>query len=100
MYTEKERRAAIELYEKYDKCATQVVRELGYPSRATLYSWYQEYETTRTVRVPESKAAKYTPEQKRAAIAHWLEHGRSFDRRFHLPKLPLRQMKAVFLPEP
>jgi transposase-like protein len=80
MYTEKERRAVIELYEKYGKSATQVVRELGYPSRTTLYSWYQEYEETGAVRAPESRAAKYTPEQKRTAVAHWLEYGRSFTR--------------------
>jgi transposase-like protein len=66
--------------EKYDGCVTQVVRELGYPTRTSLYAWYKEYQEAGVVRVPETKAAKYSPEQKQVAVAHWLEHGRRFAR--------------------
>lgn len=33
MYSYEERMKAIELYIKYDQCATDTIRELGYPDR-------------------------------------------------------------------
>lgn len=79
MYTENERKVAMELLEKYDGCVTQVVRELGYPTRTSLYAWYKEYQEAGAVRVPE-KAAKYSPEQKLTAVEHWQEHGCNYAR--------------------
>jgi putative transposase len=39
MYSREERVKAIELYIKYDRCAADVTRELGYPDRKSLVSW-------------------------------------------------------------
>ena len=36
MYSREERTKAIELYIKYDRCAADVARELGYPDRKSL----------------------------------------------------------------
>jgi transposase InsO family protein/transposase-like protein len=80
MYSESERKKAIELFIKYDKRVTQVIHELGYPTRQSLYLWYKDYLKTGVVCVSETRATKYSPEQKRAAVAHWLEHGRCFAR--------------------
>jgi transposase InsO family protein/transposase-like protein len=79
MYSEEERKKAIELFIKY-KCVTQVICELGYPTRQSLYSWYKDYLKTGAVHVPETKATKYSLVQKQIAVAHWLEHGRCFTR--------------------
>ncbi len=43
MYSREERMKAIELYIKYDRCAADVARELGYPDRKSLVSWYEAY---------------------------------------------------------
>ncbi len=43
MYSREERMKAIELYIKYDRCAADVTRELGYPDRKSLVSWYEAY---------------------------------------------------------
>jgi transposase-like protein len=43
MYSREERMMAIELYIKYDKSATAVVHELGYPSLNLLPRWYKAY---------------------------------------------------------
>jgi putative transposase len=43
MYSKEERETAILLYIKYDKCAADVIRELGYPDRKTLAGWYKTY---------------------------------------------------------
>ena len=43
MYSREKRLKAVELYIKYDKSAADVIRELGYPDRHTLRSWYGKY---------------------------------------------------------
>ena len=43
MYSREERMKAVELYIKYDKSAAAAIRELGYPDRHTLRSWYEFY---------------------------------------------------------
>ena len=43
MYSREKRLKAVELYIKYDKSAADVIRELGYPNRHTLCSWYEKY---------------------------------------------------------
>lgn len=35
-YTREQRQRAVELYVKYEGCAADVIRELGYPSREAL----------------------------------------------------------------
>ena len=44
-YTKEEKQKAIDLYIRYCKQATKVIKELGYPNeRHTLVSWYRGYE--------------------------------------------------------
>lgn len=43
MYTNEERKRAVELYLKYGKKGSAVIRELGYPSSCqTLKAWLKE----------------------------------------------------------
>ena len=44
MYSKEERQKAVDLYIKYGKRASAVIRELGYPDRKTLACRYKEYE--------------------------------------------------------
>lgn len=46
MYSYEDRIKAVELYIKYDLCAADTVRELGYPNRKMLVRWYKEYQET------------------------------------------------------
>jgi len=43
MYSKEKCEKAIKLYIKYDRCAADVIHELGYPDRKTLTSWYRVY---------------------------------------------------------
>ena len=44
-YTKEKKQKAIDLYIRYCKQATKVIKELGYPNeRHTLVSWYRGYE--------------------------------------------------------
>ena len=82
-YSKEQRDRAVDLYVRYERCAADVIRELGYPSRGMLPVWYRE-------RLEEERAGRqstrgkryrwYTDEQKRAAVDHYLGHGRRLRR--------------------
>ena len=82
-YSKEQRDRAVDLYVRYERCAADVIHELGYPSRGMLPVWYRErLEEERTGR--QSTRGKryrwYTDEQKRAAVDHYLGHGRRLRR--------------------
>lgn len=82
-YSKEQRDRAVDLYVRYERCAADVIRELGYPSSGMLPVWYRE-------RLEEERAGRqstrgkryrwYTDEQKRAAVDHYLEYGRRLRR--------------------
>ena len=82
MYSLEQRKRAVELYIKYGLKATATIRELGYPSRAQLVSWHREWQENGG-RLTDRSLEQYTLEQKRAAVRHYLTHGRcnAFTRR-------------------
>lgn len=41
-YSREQRDRAVDLYVRYERCAADVIRELGYPSRGMLPVWYRE----------------------------------------------------------
>ena len=76
MYTLEQRERAVELYVRYGRKATATMRELGYPkSRQQLRAWYREWEEHGGALEGRSMQ-RYTDAQKRAAVDHYLEHGR------------------------
>ena len=82
MYSLEQSKRAVELYIKYGLKATAAIRELGYPSRTQLVSWHREWRENGG-RLTDRSLERYTPEQKRAAVRHYLTHGRcnAFTRR-------------------
>ena len=82
MYSKEERQKAVDLYIKYGKRAATVVRELGYPNRHTLRLWYKEYKEEGHLREGckkregHSLCRDYDDSQVRAAVDHFLTHGR------------------------
>ena len=78
-YSKERRDRAVDLYVRYERCAADVIHELGYPSRGMLPVWYRErLEEERTGRQSTrgKRYRRYTDEQKRAAVDHYLGHGR------------------------
>lgn len=105
MYSREQRVKAIELYIKYGKRAPPVVAELGYPNRHSLASWYREYASCQEAGVEymppgrPSRMAKFTPEEKRRAVDHFLEHGRSLARTAECLGYPSRQTLSSWVDE-
>lgn len=77
MYSYDERRVAIKLYIKYNFNVNAVVKELGYPSRRILYKWYKEYIEKDGIPDIHTKRSVYSDEQKKVAIEHYQNHGRT-----------------------
>lgn len=82
-YSKEQRDRAVDLYVRYERCAADVIHELGYPSRGMLPVWYRErLEEERTGRQSTrgKRYRRYTDEQKRAAVDHYFGHGRRLKR--------------------
>ncbi|RCV85927.1 IS3 family transposase [Billgrantia montanilacus] len=80
MYSYEDRIRAVELYLKYGKSASAVVRELGYPSPKNLRRWYRTYVDTGGLPERLRPKPKYSIEQKQKAVDHYLSHGRCLAR--------------------
>lgn len=70
-YSKEQRRCAVELYVRYECCAADMVRELGYPSREASRMWHRDWLEEQRTGVPSTRGeryARYTTEQKRACL--------------------------------
>ena len=82
MFSTEQRRIAIETFIKFDHSYADTITELGYPHRQTLRNWWKEYEATGDIPVGKDhhRKSEYTDDQARAAVDHYLEHGKSLAR--------------------
>jgi putative transposase len=77
MYSYADRLRAVELYLKLGKRVKATIRQLGYPTKNALRSWYREYEQHLDVRVRcVARAPKYSEAEKQAALEHYRTHDR------------------------
>ena len=90
-YSREQRDRAVDLYVKYEHSAADVIRELGYPSKEALRMWYRERLGEERTGVPSKRGERYrrySDEQKRAAVDHYLEYGRRLSRTMRLLGYP------------
>lgn len=99
MYSYEERLRAVKLYIKYDHSISAVIRELGYPSHQALLQWYREYQTYGDLRITQIRQGKYTPKQRRVAVAYYQEHGQNLDRTVKALGYPSRARLFEWLKE-
>jgi transposase-like protein len=70
-------RQAVKLYIKLGKRTGATIRQLGYPTKNALKSWHREFEQGRDLPVGYARSKpKYSDEQKKVAVRHYLDHGR------------------------
>ena len=101
-YTREQRQRAVELYVKYECCAADVIRELGYPSREALRMWHRDWLDEQGTGVSSQRGeryARYTEEQKRAAVDHYLTHGRRASRTMRQMGYPSKEVLASWIDE-
>ena len=77
MYSYEARIRAVKLYIKLGKRTGATIRQLGYPTKNVLKSWHREYEQGGNLRVGHVRSrSKYSAEQKKVAVEHYLNHDR------------------------
>ena len=81
-YTKEEKQKAIDLYIRYCRQATKVIKELGYPNeRHTLVSWYRGYEEKGEVKDDGREEKKlslvYSEDHIHAAVSFYIEDRKS-----------------------
>lgn len=99
MYSYEDRMRAVHLYIKYGKRTAAVIRELGYPSRKNLPRWYRTYIEAGDLPKHSRLKPRYTHEQKQAAVAHYVDHGRCLARTCRILGYPTRNVLAAWVDE-
>ena len=81
MHSTEQRRLAIETFIRFDHSYADTMAELGYPDRHTLNNWWREYGETGEVPVGKMiREPRFSDDQKREAVEHYLGHGKSLRR--------------------
>jgi transposase InsO family protein/transposase-like protein len=77
MFSYEERNRAVKLYIELGKRSAATRRQLGYPTKNSLANWYREFSQGGDLRAGYARPnQKYSDEQKRAAVEHYVSHGR------------------------
>ena len=77
MYSYDDRMRAVRLYIKLGKRAAATVRQLGYPTKVALKNWYRQYKQCDDLPACYARSnPKYSAEQKKVAVEHYLNHDR------------------------
>jgi transposase-like protein len=100
MYSYKDRIRAVRLYIKLDKRTGATIRQLGYPTKNALKSWYREYEQSRDLQVGYARSMfKYSDEQRQVAVQHYLDHDRCVASTMTALGYPCRETLTVWIDE-
>ena len=100
MYSYEDRVRAVKLYIKLGKRIAATICELGYPTKNALKGWHREFERSRDLPMGYVRSKwKYSDEQKRLAVDHYLTHGRSIAATRKALGFPCRQTLADWVVE-
>jgi putative transposase len=76
MYSYEDRLRAVRLYIKLGKRVRLTIRQLGYPTKNALKSWYREFEQSHDLPAGYARRPRFTEVQREQAVQHYLENGR------------------------
>ncbi|MGF6540548.1 IS3 family transposase [Paraburkholderia youngii] len=100
MYSYEDRLRAVRLYLKLGKRIRVTIRQLGYPTKNSLKSWHREYEQCHDLRIGYVRSRpRYSTEQKKAAVDHYLSHDRCAAATLRALGYPSRGTLAAWIEE-
>ena len=100
MYSYEERIRAVKLFIKLSKRTAPTIRQLGYPTKNALKSWFREFETLQDLRVVYARSRqKYSDAQKLAAVQHYLDHDRCIASTIRALGYPCRDYLRLWIGE-
>lgn len=99
MYSYADRLRAMQLYVKLGKRIGLTIRQLGYPTKNALKTWYREYEQSHELRAGYRRPAKFSQAEKELAVEHYLAHGQSIAATIKALGYPCRSLLSAWLEE-
>ena len=100
MYSYEDRIRAVKLYIKLGERIAATICQLGYPTKNALKSWHREYEQCHDLPVGYVRSRqKYSAQQKKAAVEHYLSHGQCLAATLKALGYPGRGTLAAWLDE-
>ena len=99
MYSFEDRVRAVRLYIKLGKRIGLTIRQLGYPTKNALKTWYREYEQRHDLPAGYVRLPMYSQAQKKRAVEHYLEHGRCIAATSRSLGYPSRSLLSAWLQE-
>jgi putative transposase len=98
MYFYEDRIRAVRLYIKLGKRTGATIRQLGYPTKNALKSWHRKYEQGRDLPVGYARSKpKYSDEQKKVAVRHYLDNGRCLAATMKALRYPCLEVLAAWV---
>jgi putative transposase len=76
MFSYEDRLRAVQLYIKLGKRIGLTIRQLAYPTKNALMSWYREFEGNQDLRAGYARKPRYSEADKRRAIDHYFDRDR------------------------
>ena len=99
MYSYDDRLRAVQLYIKLDKRIGLTLRQLGYPTKNALKTWYREYERRHDLPAGYVRLPMYSQAKKERAVEHYFEHGRCIAATIRSLGYPSRSLLSEWLQE-
>ena len=99
MYSYEARMRAVKLYIKYAQRPAATIRELGYPSRGMLRSWYREFAESGDLHQGLRRRPRYSNEEKQRAVEYYWVHDRSVSRTVSVLGYPHRETLRRWIDE-
>ena len=97
MYSYEDRLRAVRLYIKLGKRVGLTIRQLGYPTKNALKTWYCEYEKRRDLPAGYARQPRYSQAHKERAVEHYLGHGRCIAATIKSLGYPSRSLLSAWL---
>ena len=99
MYSYDDRLRAVQLYIKLGKRLGLTIRQLGYPTKNALKTWYCEYEQRLDLPAGYARPPRYSRAHKEHAVEHHRDHGRCIAATIKTLGYPSRSLLSAWIQE-
>lgn len=99
MFSYEDRLRAVQLYIRLGKRIGLTIRQLGYPTKNALRTWYREYEQCQDLPAGYLRRPRYSQADKNRAVEHYLDHGRCIALTIKALGYPSRSLLSAWLQE-
>jgi len=99
MYSYDDRLRAVELYIKLGKRLGLTIRQLGYPTKNALKTWYREYEQRLDLPAGYARQPRYSQAHKERAVEHHRDHGHCIAATIKALGYPSRSLLSTWIQE-